>query len=156
MGLWGFSDAVPQRSGPAPRLSWQRVSPSRLHLNSWQNCRMLGPNSSQQPKALASPACTPAHAMAGPGRKTLQPYGAWPRYSGATRRRTPPASLPRVLCPWLRQPPRVKAMERNTAGELEGQTSVNDLLDEPIGDSPIQLALPILIQIRPGEFRRLS
>jgi len=47
-------------------------------------------------------------------------------------------------------------MERNTTGELEGQTSVNDLLDEPIGDSPIQLALPILIQIRPGEFRRLS
>lgn len=53
-------------------------------------------------------------------------------------------------------PLRVKAMERNTAGELEGQTSVNELLEEPIGDSPIQLALPILVQIRPGEFRRLS
>ena len=47
-------------------------------------------------------------------------------------------------------------MKRNKSGELEGQTSVNDLLDEPIGDSPIQLALPILVQIRPGEFRRLS
>ncbi|HEY1155073.1 MAG TPA: hypothetical protein VGE95_02105 [Arthrobacter sp.] len=47
-------------------------------------------------------------------------------------------------------------MERSTSPELEGQTSVNELLDEPIGDSPIQLALPIIIQIRPGEFRRLS
>lgn len=47
-------------------------------------------------------------------------------------------------------------MERNTSGELEGQTSVNELLDAPIGDSPIQLTLPILVQIRPGEFRRLS
>lgn len=42
------------------------------------------------------------------------------------------------------------------SGELEGQTSVNDLLDEPIGAIPIQLALPILVQIRPGDFRRLS
>lgn len=47
-------------------------------------------------------------------------------------------------------------MERDSAGELEGQTSVNDLLDEPIGAAPMQLVLPILVQIRPGEFRRLS
>ncbi|MFF1252707.1 hypothetical protein ACFVYC_09460 [Pseudarthrobacter sp. NPDC058329] len=47
-------------------------------------------------------------------------------------------------------------MERDKSGELEGQTSVNDLLDEPIGATPIQMALPILVQIRPGEFRRLS
>ena len=47
-------------------------------------------------------------------------------------------------------------MERDKSGELEGQTSVNDLLDEPIGATPIQMALPILVQIRPGEFRRLT
>ncbi len=47
-------------------------------------------------------------------------------------------------------------MERDKSGELEGQTSVNDLLDEPIGATPTQMALPILVQIRPGEFRRLS
>jgi hypothetical protein len=28
-------------------------------------------------------------------------------------------------------------------GELEGQISINELLDEPIGTEPIQLALPI-------------
>jgi hypothetical protein len=47
-------------------------------------------------------------------------------------------------------------VERNKSGELEGQTSINELLDEPIGDSPTQLALPILVQIQPGQFRRLS
>ncbi|MET3934465.1 hypothetical protein [Arthrobacter sp. OAP107] len=47
-------------------------------------------------------------------------------------------------------------MERDEPEELEGQTSVNDLLDDPIGATPIQMALPILVQIRPGEFRRLS
>lgn len=47
-------------------------------------------------------------------------------------------------------------MERNKSEELEGQTSINELLDQPIGDSPAQLALPILVQIRPGQFRRLS
>lgn len=41
-------------------------------------------------------------------------------------------------------------------GELEGQSSINDLLDEPIGDKPIQLPLPFILQIRPGEFRRAS
>jgi hypothetical protein len=47
-------------------------------------------------------------------------------------------------------------MDRDKSGELEGQTSVNELLDEPVGAAPIQLALPILVQIRPGHFRRLS
>ncbi|MFF1253697.1 hypothetical protein ACFVYC_14535 [Pseudarthrobacter sp. NPDC058329] len=47
-------------------------------------------------------------------------------------------------------------MERNKSGELEGQTSINELLDEPIGEYPTQLALPILVQIQPGRFRRLS
>lgn len=47
-------------------------------------------------------------------------------------------------------------MERDTSGELKGQTSVNELLDDPIGAAPIQLALPILLQIRPGEFRPWS
>lgn len=47
-------------------------------------------------------------------------------------------------------------MERDRSGELEGQTSVNEWLDEPIGAAPVQMALPILVQIRPGEFRRLS
>ncbi len=46
-------------------------------------------------------------------------------------------------------------MERDKSGELKGQTSVNELLDEPIGAAPIQLPLPIVVQIRPGEYRRL-
>jgi hypothetical protein len=47
-------------------------------------------------------------------------------------------------------------MARETSGELEGQTSVNELLDEPIGDTPVQLVLPILIQVKPGQFLQLS
>lgn len=47
-------------------------------------------------------------------------------------------------------------MAGEKSGELEGQTSVNELLDEPIGDCPVQLALPILVQVKPGQFRRLS
>ncbi|MCU1516359.1 MAG: hypothetical protein JWQ75_1080 [Pseudarthrobacter sp.] len=47
-------------------------------------------------------------------------------------------------------------MDRNNSGELEGQTSINELLEEPVGVKHIQMALPILIQFRPGEFRRLS
>jgi hypothetical protein len=43
-------------------------------------------------------------------------------------------------------------VERNKSGELEGQSSINELLDEPIGDSPTQLALPILVQIQPVNF----
>lgn len=46
-------------------------------------------------------------------------------------------------------------MDRNSSGELKGQTSINDLLDEPVGDAPVQLALPILVQVKPGQFRRL-
>ncbi|MFC9773604.1 MULTISPECIES: hypothetical protein [unclassified Pseudarthrobacter] len=41
-------------------------------------------------------------------------------------------------------------------GELEGQSSINELLDQPIGDKPTQLPLPFHLQVRPGEFRRAS
>ncbi|MBT2550423.1 hypothetical protein [Arthrobacter sp. ISL-65] len=47
-------------------------------------------------------------------------------------------------------------MERDTSGELKGQSSINELLDDPVGSAPVQLALPILIQVKPGYFRRLS
>ncbi|MBT2515808.1 hypothetical protein [Arthrobacter sp. ISL-30] len=47
-------------------------------------------------------------------------------------------------------------MERDEASELKGQTSINELLDEPVGSVPVQLALPILIQVKPGHFRRAS
>ncbi len=41
-------------------------------------------------------------------------------------------------------------------GELEGQSSINELLDQPIGEKPIQLPLPFHLQVRPGEYRRAS
>ena len=47
-------------------------------------------------------------------------------------------------------------MERDNSGELKGQTSINELLDEPIGADPVQLALPILVQTKPGLYRRIS
>ncbi|WP_426225160.1 hypothetical protein [Pseudarthrobacter sp. DSP2-3-2b1] len=47
-------------------------------------------------------------------------------------------------------------MGKEQDSELEGQTSINELLDKPIGDTHIQLVLPILVQHRPGEFRRVS
>lgn len=47
-------------------------------------------------------------------------------------------------------------MDRNHSGELQGQTSINELLDEPIGASPIQMVLPIHVQLRSGEFHRVS
>ncbi|MEE2523828.1 hypothetical protein V1639_14640 [Pseudarthrobacter sp. J75] len=47
-------------------------------------------------------------------------------------------------------------MERDPLRELRGQTSINDLLDKPVGAAPVQLALPILVQVKPGQFRRLS
>lgn len=47
-------------------------------------------------------------------------------------------------------------MDSEKTGELEGQTSINELLDQPVGVTHIQMALPILVQLRPGEFRRLS
>ena len=37
-------------------------------------------------------------------------------------------------------------METVPPPELEGQTSINELLDEPLGTTPIQLALPIHFQ----------
>ncbi|MDQ0691458.1 hypothetical protein [Arthrobacter sp. W4I7] len=47
-------------------------------------------------------------------------------------------------------------MDRDRSGELKGQTSINDLLDELVGAAPVQLALPIMVQVKPGQFRRLS
>ncbi|VII95021.1 hypothetical protein [Arthrobacter sp. DR-2P] len=41
-------------------------------------------------------------------------------------------------------------------GELEGQSSIDELLDEPIGDKPMQLPLPFHLQVRSGELRRAS
>lgn len=38
-------------------------------------------------------------------------------------------------------------MDLNVAVELEGQTSINELLDEPVGVSPVQLSLPIHFQL---------
>jgi len=38
-------------------------------------------------------------------------------------------------------------MDSNLIVELEGQTSINDLLEEPVGSSPVQLALPIHFQL---------
>jgi hypothetical protein len=47
-------------------------------------------------------------------------------------------------------------MEGDASGELEGQISINELLEEPIGAAPIQLALPIVIEVKPGSFWRVS
>jgi hypothetical protein len=47
-------------------------------------------------------------------------------------------------------------MDRDGSEELKGQTSINELLDEPVGAVPVQLALPILVQVKPGHFRRVS
>jgi hypothetical protein len=38
-------------------------------------------------------------------------------------------------------------MDTKPTVELEGQTSINELLDEPVGASPVQLALPIHFQL---------
>jgi hypothetical protein len=38
-------------------------------------------------------------------------------------------------------------MDSNVTVELDGQTSINELLDEPVGVSPVQLALPIHFQL---------
>jgi hypothetical protein len=46
-------------------------------------------------------------------------------------------------------------MERENAGELEGQTSINELLNESVGVSPIQMVLPLHVQVASGEYRRL-
>jgi hypothetical protein len=47
-------------------------------------------------------------------------------------------------------------MDRDAAGELEGQTSINELLNEPLGVTHFQMVLPLHIQLASGEFRRLS
>jgi hypothetical protein len=47
-------------------------------------------------------------------------------------------------------------METDEARELEGQTSINELLDEPVGLIPVQMALPIYVKVGPRDFRRLS
>jgi len=47
-------------------------------------------------------------------------------------------------------------MERDASGELEGQSSINELLDEPVGSDPVQLVLPILVQVKSGHCRRVS
>ena len=49
-----------------------------------------------------------------------------------------------------------RVMGTKLAAELEGQTSINELLDEPIGATHIQLVLPIHVQLPSGEFRRVS
>jgi hypothetical protein len=47
-------------------------------------------------------------------------------------------------------------MDRDQTWELEGQTSINELLDEPVGVIHIQMALPIYVQLKPEGFHRLS
>ncbi|GAA3699389.1 hypothetical protein GCM10023081_40320 [Arthrobacter ginkgonis] len=47
-------------------------------------------------------------------------------------------------------------METEEARELEGQTSINELLDDPVGLTHIQMVLPIYVKLGPGDFRRLS
>jgi hypothetical protein len=42
------------------------------------------------------------------------------------------------------------------AKQLKGQTSINDLLDEPVGTEPVQLVLPIHIQLATGQICRLT
>lgn len=38
-------------------------------------------------------------------------------------------------------------MDAKLTVELEGQTSINELLEEPVGATPVQLALPIHFQL---------
>lgn len=47
-------------------------------------------------------------------------------------------------------------MDTDQAGQLKGQTSINDLLDEPVGAEPIQMPLPIHVQLPSGTIRRLA
>jgi len=47
-------------------------------------------------------------------------------------------------------------MDTGEAGELEGQTSINELLDDPVGLTHVQMVLPIYVKVGPGNFRRLS
>ena len=45
-------------------------------------------------------------------------------------------------------------MDAKLTGELEGQTSINELLDEPVGAAPVQLALPIHFQLAAAARRK--
>jgi hypothetical protein len=47
-------------------------------------------------------------------------------------------------------------METDHAGQLKGPTSINDLRDEPVGPEPIQMPLPIHVQLSSGTIRRLA
>lgn len=47
-------------------------------------------------------------------------------------------------------------MSADHPAELEGQISINELLDEPIGTEPIQLALPIPFNFPQAPVRRES
>jgi hypothetical protein len=47
-------------------------------------------------------------------------------------------------------------VDTDQAGQLKGQTSINDLLDEPVGTEPIQMPLPIHVQLPSGTIRRLA
>lgn len=49
-----------------------------------------------------------------------------------------------------------RSMDTGEAGELEGQTSINELLDDPVGLTHVQMVLPIYVKVGPGNFRRLS
>ncbi len=44
-------------------------------------------------------------------------------------------------------------MDAHVTVELEGQTSINELLEEPVGASPIQLTLPIHFHFAAAERR---
>ncbi|WP_458111061.1 hypothetical protein M1D88_11765 [Arthrobacter sp. R1-13] len=46
-------------------------------------------------------------------------------------------------------------MDKEHTGELDGQTSINELLDEPVGHAHIQMALPLHVQFSAGKFVRL-
>jgi hypothetical protein len=49
-----------------------------------------------------------------------------------------------------------RCMGTDHPAELEGQISINELLDEPIGTEPIQLALPIHFHFPEASVRRAS
>lgn len=100
----------------------------------------------------------PVLAVNGPLRTLRSEPPSWPRqfWTAAPRFHT---LLARSACPtcWTgRVGVNVDCMGSKRNGELEGQSSINELLDQPIGDKPTQLPLPFHLQVRPGEFRRAS
>lgn len=46
-------------------------------------------------------------------------------------------------------------MNRTNDGELEGQTSINEFLEEPVGVAFVQMVLPLHVQLAEGMIRRL-